>query len=197
MKNIIILGVPRAGKTTLVKMIKEKYPKYNLIQEDIINESLRRIIEKNSNKSDWAASCESSKILDDKILNFLDISMLFEPSLNYILDTVTTKPKTCKEFQKKGVIVIVLGYPNENISSVLERIRYYENESDWTKVNSNLIMCRYIDVWINDSKYLEKEAKKYSLKFIDTGKNRQKSLNEAMDWLEKKLNENKKESMEV
>ena len=197
MKNIIILGVPRAGKTTLVKMIKEKYPKYNLIQEDIINESLRRIIEKTSNKSDWAASFESSKILDDKILNFLDISMLFEPSLNYILDTVTTKPKTCKEFQKKGVIVIALGYPNENISSVLKRIRYYENESDWTKVNSNLIMCRYIDAWINDSKYLEKETKKYSLKFIDTGKNRQKALNEAMEWLEKKLNENKKESMEV
>ena len=36
MKNIIITGVARSGKTTLSKLIKEKYPKYNIISFEAI-----------------------------------------------------------------------------------------------------------------------------------------------------------------
>jgi hypothetical protein len=31
MKNILIMGIGRAGKTTLSNMIKEKYNEYNII----------------------------------------------------------------------------------------------------------------------------------------------------------------------
>lgn len=34
MKNILIMGIERAGKTTLSKMIKNKYTNYNLIHSD-------------------------------------------------------------------------------------------------------------------------------------------------------------------
>ena len=36
MRNILIIGVARAGKTTLSNMIKEKYNQYNLIHSDSI-----------------------------------------------------------------------------------------------------------------------------------------------------------------
>ena len=36
MKNIIITGIPRSGKTTLSKLIKEKYPEYNIISFEAI-----------------------------------------------------------------------------------------------------------------------------------------------------------------
>ena len=42
MKNILIMGIGRAGKTTLSNMIKEKYPQYNLIHSDIIKWALIR-----------------------------------------------------------------------------------------------------------------------------------------------------------
>ena len=36
MKNILIIGVARTGKTTLSKMVKQKYNEYNLIHSDSI-----------------------------------------------------------------------------------------------------------------------------------------------------------------
>ena len=42
MKNILIMGIGRAGKTTLSNMIKEKYPQYNLIHSDSIKWALIR-----------------------------------------------------------------------------------------------------------------------------------------------------------
>ena len=36
MKNIVIIGVGRAGKTTLSNMIKDKWNEYNLIHSDSI-----------------------------------------------------------------------------------------------------------------------------------------------------------------
>ncbi len=194
MKSIIILGVPRSGKSTLAKMLKEKYPIYNIIEEDIINESLRRIIASISKKDEWETALESTKALDGKVGYFLDVSLMFEPKYSFILDTTTIKPKICRQFQKKGVIVVVLGYPNETKESILSRIREYENENDWTTVNSNLIMWQFVDYWLEESKNLEQNAKKYGLKFVDTGKNRSKALAETMIWIDNQL---KKEFKEV
>ena len=36
MKNIVIIGVGRAGKTTLSNMIKDRWNQYNLIHSDSI-----------------------------------------------------------------------------------------------------------------------------------------------------------------
>ena len=36
MKSIYICGIPRSGKTTLTKKIKEKYPNYNLFSFEAI-----------------------------------------------------------------------------------------------------------------------------------------------------------------
>ena len=37
MKNIVIIGVGRAGKTKLSNMIKDKWNEYNIIHSDSIN----------------------------------------------------------------------------------------------------------------------------------------------------------------
>ena len=42
MKNILIMGIGRAGKTTLSEMIKNKYPNYNLVHSDSIKWALIR-----------------------------------------------------------------------------------------------------------------------------------------------------------
>lgn len=36
MKNILILGCGRAGKSTLSRLLKSKYPEYNLVHMDAI-----------------------------------------------------------------------------------------------------------------------------------------------------------------
>lgn len=42
MRNILIMGIGRTGKTTLSNMIKEKYKQYNLIHSDSIKWAIIR-----------------------------------------------------------------------------------------------------------------------------------------------------------
>ena len=42
MKNILIMGIGRAGKTTLSNMIKDKYNSYNLIHSDSLKWAMIR-----------------------------------------------------------------------------------------------------------------------------------------------------------
>ena len=44
MKNIIILGVARSGKTTLARMIKKRYSNYNIIDGDCIRNAFEKSI---------------------------------------------------------------------------------------------------------------------------------------------------------
>ena len=42
MKNILIMGIGRAGKTTLSEMLKDKYNNYNLIHSDSLKWAMIR-----------------------------------------------------------------------------------------------------------------------------------------------------------
>ncbi len=42
MKNILIMGIGRAGKTTLSKMIKDRYKSYNIIHSDSLKWAMIR-----------------------------------------------------------------------------------------------------------------------------------------------------------
>lgn len=46
MKNILIMGIGRAGKTTLSEMIKNKYKNYSLIHSDSLKWAMIRAEEK-------------------------------------------------------------------------------------------------------------------------------------------------------
>lgn len=46
MKNILIMGIGRAGKTTLSKMIKDRYLNFNLIHSDSLKWALIRAQDK-------------------------------------------------------------------------------------------------------------------------------------------------------
>ena len=54
-------------------------------------------------------------------------------------------------------------------------------------MNGDAIMSYFINAWLSESKRLKKEAKKFCLKFVDTGKNREQVLEETMNWLDEKL----------
>ena len=45
MKNIIIAGCPRSGKTTLANLIKKRYPYYNILYGDVVRNTLAQFIE--------------------------------------------------------------------------------------------------------------------------------------------------------
>ena len=43
MKNILIIGPARSGKTTLAKMIVNKFPSYNVINTDVLRDGIYEV----------------------------------------------------------------------------------------------------------------------------------------------------------
>lgn len=70
MKNILILGCGRAGKSTLSRLLKSKYPEYNLVHMDAIWNGFLYNIDKKYVKDfmNYQENCFFQNVL----LDFLD-----------------------------------------------------------------------------------------------------------------------------
>ena len=180
MKNIILLGVPRAGKSTFAKMILNKFPNYNLIEGDTIANAYLCTLKETSNNNVITYDTNFSKKLIKQI--FINSSEC-EPTLNYILDTSFLDLDDIKDLDYKNNLIIVFGYPNITVEEEILNLLKYDTENDWTYREPEWKKRNYIDYYIKSSKHYEEECKKLNLKFIDTSKNRQETLNELLTWI--------------
>ena len=146
MKSIIILGVPRSGKSTLAKMIKEKYHVYNIIEEDIISEA-KMLADKGIQELIVIAQDTTKYGIDiygeNKLTELLEklskidgikwIRFLYsypEGITDDLIELVATNPKICKYFDIpiQHISNTVLKRMNrhttkEQIEKLIEKIR--------------------------------------------------------------------------
>ena len=73
MKNILILGVGRAGKSTLSRMIKDSFPKYDLIHTDSIRNAILYNIDENYIEE--FMNYRENEFLQKVLLEFLSSSL--------------------------------------------------------------------------------------------------------------------------
>jgi len=183
MKNIILLGVPRAGKSTFAKMILKKFPNYNIIQHDIIasaySDTVRCIKKDNTIPYDM----EFVDLLLNKMFFY---SVRYEPKLNFILDSRGLEIKDINRY-RYGNIILVFGYPNITPQQCLENFSKYDTIDDWTYIEPEWRLKILADIYVDDSKKYEEKCRELNIKFVDTSNDREKVLNELMIWLENEL----------
>ena len=188
MKNIILLGVPRSGKTTFAQMILAKYPNYNLIQGDAIsvafNEYDQEINKKEKEGITVYTYKDNSEIVSKLILNSFKCSVEFNPKLNFILDSVFLDINDLVEYVNQGVMVIVFGYPNRTYDECIKDAMGNEIYDDWVFDGSRFTIENVINLALYESKKYKDECKKLNLKFVDTSRNREKVLEDLFKWFE-------------
>lgn len=64
---------------------------------------------------------------------------------------------------------VVLGFPNASVDKILSSIIVKANRSHWTGSLNNTILCAKIKEFIAYSQFLQVEAARLGLPFIDTG----------------------------
>lgn len=103
MKNILIMGIGRAGKTTLSKMLKDKYNNYNLIHSDSLKWAMIRAIDK---EEYYRANVDKQKEFEHSIYFQKTLLELFKSFVSeddnhygYILESGQLHPKIVKEMQ--------------------------------------------------------------------------------------------------
>lgn len=180
MKNIVILGASRSGKSTLAKMICKKYSNYNVIIGDAIRKAFSEILSQNNINSNNGIG------MSDDFPNFL--AYMFYRSIkksngdfNFILDTCDITPKKAKElFNSDDTLIIFIGFPKQTEEEHLLLIKKYENKFDWTYKKTDKYMKNHAKRWTSNSILFEKECNELNLFFIDTSHNRENILKDAI-----------------
>lgn len=174
MKNLIILGISRAGKTTLQKMILEQY-KFNIVSIDAMISAFSKIIPDlgihhlhNKRKPDTAIilipfAAEYAIKLQKHTPK--DIPILFEGA--------SCAPEMALElFPSDTFKIIALGYPDINADECLKAIRENDTLDSWTKNFSDSELFIRCERNINESNILSKKCKELGIPFLNTSFNR-------------------------
>ncbi len=188
MKNIVLMGVPRAGKSTFARMILENYKKYSLIQSDIIEGMYLTMCRQQAlNESKTKVTIDLS-IGKEMTKSCFEAYIDYEPDLNFILDTSSLDIESMLKYIKKGYIVIVFGYPDITVEEKVKCIIENDNKSDWTYIESEETIKKLVNIYIERSKEYQCVCKEYNVKFVDTSQNREEVLNDLMFWLKEHNN---------
>lgn len=183
MKNIAIFGASRAGKSTLARMLNEKYPHYHIISGDSIRCAFQYELPQNEinkyggrgMKEDYTRFCASL------FKNQAKRNKIF---FNYIFDSCDISvANALKYFKDENTIVIFLGYSKITKEEALSNYRKYEQKDDWTSDRTDIELLEHAEHWIENSKIFENDCKLNNLKYVDTSFNR----NEILENLAKEI----------
>lgn len=186
MKNILIMGIGRAGKTTLSEMIKNKYPNYNLVHSDSIKWALIRAAGKEKyyrTNIKEQKEFEHGEYFQKTLLEFFKSSIKDDTNkYGYILESGQLEPKFVKEIiDFNETIVICLGLGNLTKEEIIELCRKNDTQSDWTYNLPYADLEAHAEKWSKMNELLKVECPKYGIKYIDTSKNRKEVLNKILE----------------
>lgn len=181
MKNIIILGAARAGKTTLAQMIHKKY-NYSIISIDsfvsALHDNFPSLGIAHSNTE------EKFKLLPPFVFSYMKKITNEYPNEKFILEGWHVYPnEISKLFYNKDVKIICLGYTKISCEEFFRMIRKSEKENSYTKKMTDEKIKELISNHIEYSKILKKQCEKNNIKFYDTSFERDNVLKEAMKFL--------------
>ena len=190
MKNILIMGIGRAGKTTLSQMLKDKYNSYNLIHSDSLKWAMIRAEDKEKYyriNVEKQKEFEHSKYFQKTLLDFFNSLILKDKNhYGYIFESGQLEPKTVKEMiDFENTIVVCLGLGKLNIDEMIELCIEHDIEKDWTFRLPREYLKKHAIDWYSANEMLKKECPEYGIKYYDTSENREQVLDEIMDEIEK------------
>lgn len=188
MKNIIIIGVGRTGKTTLSNMIKDKYKQYNLIHSDSIKWAIIRAKGMEGYYKKYIKDQKNFEYSEEfqTILLELFLSLLRNDKSNYgyILESGQLMPRMIKKYiDFNNTDVYCLGHGDMSKEDILTMCRIKDNKNDWTFGLSDEELLIHIEEFINIDNKLKEECRICGIKYIDTSKSRDKVLNSILDEL--------------
>lgn len=186
MKNILIMGIGRAGKTTLSNMIKNEINSYSLIHSDCLKWAMIRALGKEEyyrKNVEKQKEFEHSEIFQRTLLEFFNSSIKNDKKeYGYILESGQLHPKIVKEMiDFDHTIVVCLGLGNLSIDDMVTLCLKHDEKEDWTYGLAKDYLKEHAKDWYSANTLLKEECPKYGIPYFDTSKNRVEILNKIMN----------------
>lgn len=175
MKSIMILGVARAGKTTLSRMIKDVIKDADLLHGDSIKNGIIRNSEQHfglDEDDDCADFIQHSvaksfqyQVKDSRGINV----QLFEGS--------QIEPKVLKEyFDIENTIIVYLGHGDRDYNDIYSLCKDHDTDKDWSYHITDEDLMHNCIKWDKWNKHIKDECPKYGYMYVDTYEDRDSKL---------------------
>lgn len=181
MKNIIIFGICRTGKSTFSKMIQKEFKNYQIIEVDTIISALQKTI------PDLPIGFIHDNLKENKLPEFLNL--LIQKNINkngedlgFIINGDSILPEDLlKYFDLKNVIVYYFVTEKLSPEQILQNCRKFDSEKEWTTRRTDTELLDHFRFYKNIEKEIIMECQKYNIKYVDTSENREMKLNQLLD----------------
>ncbi len=185
MKNIIIIGPSRVGKSTLAAKLCKKYH-FDYISGDSIRNAFIHIYP----SLGYTVKNVSTKIEFCKFIKWLiqENSIHFKEKIYYVVDTTDITVQDAKNLFQDSLI-IGLGSKEAHPKVMLKKIRENDTKLEWTYGYNEERLLEIINETISNSKQLYKACYLNNIPYFDTSIDREKTYNDIMKWIEGKMNE--------
>lgn len=191
-KNIVILGAPRSGKSTLGYMLSEKYP-YEIIRGDnILNVERHMLTTREEKEPGVFIETMPLEVNAREILRAMYGQLSIDTRIigrNIIVETSELDLKDAVEIFGKECEIYCLGMPEITREELIEAIQKNDGPGEWSNsTRFRVLQDPICDGIIAQSKRLREEAKKYpEVKFWDTSGDRARVLQEIIEDIEENI----------
>ncbi|MBP3631049.1 MAG: hypothetical protein J6J23_06170 [Clostridia bacterium] len=181
MKNIIIGGTVRSGKTTLANVLRERFG-YSKVESDTIVNAFDKAFPEFGIRHKYA---EKTRELYEPFL--FEILNGFCKDLKYANNITVFPgsqflPENLSRYEKLDkYIVIFLGLDNAQPEELLKVIRDYDTENDWTHKQTDEWLLRLCKNVIIESEKIKLACEKYGFYYFNTFRDRGLVLNQICD----------------
>lgn len=186
MKNVIIIGPPRAGKSTLANLLASKYH-YQIIRGDTLRKAFYLVFPELNISSTTAIHHELFKKF---LYEFMNLNATY-PRNNYpyVLESCDiTIEDYQKYFQNDNTTLCVLGLAEITPKELLHHIRYYDGPNDWSTNRTDNYMLEKCIEYISYSKENKLFCQDHHLNYFETSTtNREVIFNNILKQLEKDI----------
>lgn len=182
MKNIIIAGIARAGKSTVCKELSKKG--FSHFTCDSLVYSLEHVFPKLGINQE-----ETTEGVKTTSKNFAPLLLTLAKCMEkeylpypVVFDVYQLMPEDyIKHMKTKDISVYFLGYPDISVEEEFKILRANKVPGEYTLKYTDEYLKKLIEQRINESKFIQKECEKYNLPFINTSYNRTQKIDELVD----------------
>lgn len=185
MKNIIIGGTVRSGKTTLANLLRGKFGYSKVESDTIVNAFDKAFPEFGITHKDASGAREKYQPFLFEVLNGFCRDLKYAGNVT-VFPGSQFLPVNLSRYEKLDkYIVVFLGINAQSPEELLKVIRENDTEKDWTYSKTDEWMFRFCKNVIDESNQTKEDCEKYGFYYFNTFENRAEVLNDVCEMVDK------------
>lgn len=190
--NIIIAGVPRAGKSTISQLLSKRFGFQHISMDTIIAGFEKCFPETGVNTYCGLSSLDTLKLISGKMAPFvramIDSKKYDESEPGMVFDMYQLLPQDYEKYLR-GANCEIFYFITSDVTPVerFEIQKKYDSPKDYSFYKSDEELLEGAEYIVEQSLIIKEECQKFGLPFYETARRREKLFDDFLQMIEEKI----------